>query len=64
MQNDSRSSDPFLAQEMNVEVAMLESENERLREEARQLLQRQQKLEELAAKHGVRINYRKASSRK
>lgn len=62
MRGDGPSSDPWLAQEANVEVAMLEAENERLREEAKQLLNKQQKLEELAAKHGVKI--RKMPARK
>jgi hypothetical protein len=62
--SDSSSSDPWLAQEVNVEIAMLESENERLREEAKQLLQRQQKLEELAAKRGIKVVYRKPTAKK
>ncbi len=49
------SMDPFSAAEFNVELALLEAENERLREVARVLLLRQQQLEELAAKKEVRV---------
>ncbi|KAJ9528074.1 hypothetical protein QJQ45_005736 [Haematococcus lacustris] len=49
---------PHAAAEFNVEQALLEAENERLREVAQILLMRQKLLEELVASKGVKVKLR------
>ncbi|KAJ9528282.1 hypothetical protein QJQ45_014262 [Haematococcus lacustris] len=49
---------PHAAAEFNVEQALLEAENERLREAAQILLMRQKLLEELVASKGVKVKLR------